>query len=100
MHSTSRIIRLVLGLIALCPFWENAQDSYGWRISPERINIRVGEDRRLQLLDELAQELHDAAWYIDDSALAELRDPTGVIGVLIAESNSPALGQRAGPNTH
>ena len=77
MHSTSRIIGLVLGLIALCPFWANAQDSHGWRISPEKINIRVGEDRRLQLLDDLAQELHDASWSVDDSGLAELREEDG-----------------------
>ena len=32
-----------------------------WRISPERINIQVGDDRPLQLLDDSAQEVHGAA---------------------------------------
>jgi hypothetical protein len=77
MHSSSRIIALVFGLIAFSPFQANAQDTSGWRISPEKINVKVGQDRRFQVLDDLAQELHDAAWSVDDSAVAELREEDG-----------------------
>jgi hypothetical protein len=52
------------------------QDS-GWRISPEGINIQAGEDRALQLLDDSAQEFHDATWSLDDPALADIRDENG-----------------------
>ena len=68
--------------MALSPFRVNAQDTSDWRISPEKINIRVGQDRRLQLLDNLAQELYDAAWSVDDSAVAEIREEDGRAVVL------------------
>ena len=71
------MIALALGLMALYPFRASAQDNSGWRISPEKINIQVGQDRRLQLLDGLAQELHDGVWSIDDSTLAELQEDNG-----------------------
>lgn len=77
MHPTLRMIVLALGCIVLFPFRVSAQDNPGWRISPEKINIQVGQDRRLQLLDDLAQELHGAAWFIDDSTLAELQEDDG-----------------------
>src|SRR5258708_33810511 len=80
MRPSSRMIALALGLMALFPFRASAQDNSGWRISPEKINIQVGQDRRLQLLDGLAQELHDAVWSIDDSALAELQAADGRAG--------------------
>jgi len=37
-----------------------AQEDSGWRISPEKINVQARADRRLQLLDDSAQELRDA----------------------------------------
>jgi len=46
----------------------------GWRISPDKINLLVGEPRTLQILDDSARELGGAAWSIDDEARAELRD--------------------------
>src|SRR5438309_9200988 len=46
----------------------------GWRISPEKINIRAGEDRALQALDDEAQELHNAVWMLDDHNLADLEE--------------------------
>jgi outer membrane protein assembly factor BamB len=52
------------------------QDS-GWRIGPEKINIQVGEDRPLQLLDDSAQELHDATWSIDNPDLATIEEEEG-----------------------
>ena len=68
---------VTLGFIALFPFRVSAQDNPGWRISPEKINVQVGQDRRLQLLDDLAKELHDAVWFIDDSTLADLQEDEG-----------------------
>ena len=77
MRASSRIITLALGLMALFPLRVSAQDNSSWRISPEKINIQVGQDRSLQLLDDLAQELHDAVWSIDDSTVAEIREEDG-----------------------
>lgn len=48
-----------------------------WRICPEKVNIQVGDDRVLQLLDDSAQELHGAQWSIDNSSLAEIREEDG-----------------------
>ena len=38
-----------------------AQTDSGWRISPYHLNIQVGDDRYLQLLNDSAQELRGAA---------------------------------------
>ena len=49
-----------------------AQEDTGWRISPEKINVAAGEDRRLQLLDDSAQEIRGAEWSIDRPELGDL----------------------------
>lgn len=54
-----------------------AQEESGWRISPEKINIQVGTDRRLQLLDDSGQELDDAVWSVSDPELAEIHGVDG-----------------------
>jgi len=54
-----------------------AEQDTGWRISPENINIQVGYDRPLQLLDDDAQELHGAEWSIDHPELADLTEVDG-----------------------
>jgi outer membrane protein assembly factor BamB len=56
------------------------QDSL-WRISPEKINIQLGNDRALQLLDDSAQELKGATWSLDNPDLAEIRVEDGLIVV-------------------
>jgi outer membrane protein assembly factor BamB len=48
-----------------------------WRISPERINIQVGDDRPLQILDDAAQEIHGAEWSVDATDRAEMREENG-----------------------
>jgi outer membrane protein assembly factor BamB len=48
------------------------QPDTGWRISPEKINIVVGDDRALQLLDDHAQDLASGAWTMDRTDLADL----------------------------
>ena len=53
------------------------QEDFGWRISPERINIPAGEDRRLQVLDDSAQELRGAIWSVDDARLADIHEEGG-----------------------
>jgi len=55
---------------------EEKEDS-GWRIEPEKINIQVGDDRPLQLLDNSAQELNDATWSVDDPDLATIQEQDG-----------------------
>jgi outer membrane protein assembly factor BamB len=55
----------------------SAQESSLWRISPEKINLQMGDDRALQILDDNAQELHGASWSIDNPDLAELREENG-----------------------
>ena len=77
MRPSSRILTFVIGFLTLFPLRLIAQDGSNWRISPEKINIQVGQDRRLQLLDDSAQELHEAVWSIDDFTLAELSETDG-----------------------
>ena len=55
-----------------------AQENSGWRISPENINIQMGTDRPLQLLDDSAQELDEAAWAVDNPDLAEIQVEDGI----------------------
>src|ERR1700722_5026011 len=50
----------------------------GWHISPNRINIQMGADRPLQLLDDLAQELHGAQWSVDNPDLADIQEENGL----------------------
>ncbi len=52
------------------------QDSR-WRISPEKINIQMGEDRILQALDDDAQELHGGSWAVNNPDLADIREEGG-----------------------
>jgi hypothetical protein len=59
MFRCQRIIGLIAGLMVLSRSRLVAQEDSGWRISPEKINVQAGTDRRLQLLDDSAQELHD-----------------------------------------
>jgi hypothetical protein len=54
-----------------------AQEDSGWRISPEKINVAAGEDRRLQLLDDSAQEIRGAEWSVDQPQLADLAEEDG-----------------------
>lgn len=54
-----------------------AQEDTGWRISPEKINVAAGEDRRLQLLDDSAQEIRGAEWSIDRPELGDLTEENG-----------------------
>jgi outer membrane protein assembly factor BamB len=68
---------LLLSCVALSVFPLRAQENSGWRISPEKINIQVGADRRLQVLDESAQEVEGAVWSVDDASLAEIRQEEG-----------------------
>jgi outer membrane protein assembly factor BamB len=53
-----------------------SEDS-GWRISPEKINIQMGQDRVLQALDDEAQELHGGTWAVNNPDLAEIREEDG-----------------------
>ena len=71
MFRGARILVLICGLMALLCLSAAAQDA-DWRISPEKINIQVGQDRLLQLLDDSANELHDAIWSVDHPELAEI----------------------------
>jgi len=48
-----------------------------WRISPENINVQVGDDRTLQLLDDSAQEVQGATWSVDQPDLADIQEQDG-----------------------
>ena len=72
-----RLFVVSLGFVVLSSSRLSAQEDVGWRISPEKINVQAGEDRRLQLLDDSAQELHDAVWTVSDSELAEVQEIDG-----------------------
>src|SRR4029077_11632467 len=70
----------VLLLCFYAPFSASsfAQEDSGWRISPENINIQMGSDRPLQLLDDSAQELDGATWAVDNPDLGEIRKEDGL----------------------
>jgi len=83
----SRVPAAVLVLLfnlLLC-FRLVAQEDSGWRISPEKINLQMGDDRALQALDDSAQELHGAQWSVDRPDLADLREE-GNLAVLHAKA--------------
>ena len=73
----SLFIALIFIFIAVSSFRLAGQEDSGLRISPEHINIQSGTDRPLQLLDDSAQELHGADWYVDNSDLADIREEEG-----------------------
>jgi outer membrane protein assembly factor BamB len=77
MHRHLRITILAIGFIALGLCQLSAEEDSGWCISPEKINIQVGDSRRLQALDNQAQELPGAIWSVDDTDLAEIQEEDG-----------------------
>jgi len=81
MSRCLRPIVPILSFVALFSFALSAQETgdTGWRISPNRINIQMGADRPLQLLDDNAQELHDAQWTVDNPDLADLNEEDGLM---------------------
>jgi outer membrane protein assembly factor BamB len=101
MRTSTRIPLLATGLLVLSAFapGAQAQEDSGWRISPEKINIRVGEDRRLQLLDDLAQELHDATWSVDYPSFAELREEDGRMVLHALAEGTVRVSARIGEQT-
>src|SRR5882762_6397162 len=74
MSRCLRIAVLALSFMALSAFPLIGQEDSGWRISPARINVQMGDDRALQLLDDSAQELHGAMWSVDNPDLAEIQE--------------------------
>lgn len=74
---------LILASLAVLANPVTAQESSGWRISPEGVNIIVGSRRRLQVLNDSAQELQGAVWSVDDPSIAEISDD-GTLAVLHA----------------
>jgi outer membrane protein assembly factor BamB len=74
--STLRLVTSAfIGLLffSICCVPANGQQVDGhWNISPTKINIMVGSERRLQALDDLAQEQHGLMWSVNDPELAEI----------------------------
>jgi outer membrane protein assembly factor BamB len=77
MFLTYQKVLFALGVLGLSSFGAAGQDDPRSRISPEQINIRVGEERSLQLLDDSAQELSGAEWFLDHPEIADLREQEG-----------------------
>lgn len=67
----------ILSSAALLSSQAAGADDPIWRISPERINIQVGDDRPLQLLDDAAQEIQGAEWSVDAPDRAEVTQENG-----------------------
>jgi outer membrane protein assembly factor BamB len=67
-------LSLLASLVSLVmpPFHAEAQDDSVWHISPTQINIKVGESRPLQILDDHGQEIHSDQWSLDNPDLADL----------------------------
>src|SRR5258708_15591905 len=64
-------------LIALSLSQGYSFQSADWRIAPERINILVGDERTLQVLDDSAQEIPHVEWFINDPSLATVNEQDG-----------------------
>ncbi len=95
MSTLPRSIALFLGFLAIsgsyvsaqpesgvpdsAPTQENVglQEDSGWRISPDKINIQLGQDRILQALDDNAQELQGVNWAVNNPELATIREEGG-----------------------
>jgi len=78
----SRSLTVTVLLLILVTLFEPSraqQAETGWRISPEKINISLDSARPLQLLDDEAQELHGAAWSVDDPEIAEIQEHDGIV---------------------
>jgi outer membrane protein assembly factor BamB len=74
---TLPLFTLLIAFVTISCSPLRAQADLGWRVSPEKINVQVGADRQLQLLDDSAQELHGAEWSVDDPAMADIRNENG-----------------------
>jgi outer membrane protein assembly factor BamB len=68
---------LALSFTALSSAQVAGDDDSGWRISPDKVNIQVGDDRPLQLLDDVAHELHGGEWSVNEPSLAEIQEEDG-----------------------
>ena len=79
MSRTLQNVLVILSFLVVSSFYLSAQEDSGWRISPEKINIQMGEDRALQLLDDSAQELHGAQWAVDNPDLADIAETDGLM---------------------
>ena len=91
-----RKVVLISSFIAILFSQVTGGEESGWRISPERINIQVGDDRPLQLLDDLAQELHGAEWSVSDPSLAEVREENGRLVVHAKATGTVRVGAAMG----
>jgi hypothetical protein len=72
-----RIVAFTLSVVVISCSQLVAQEDSGWRISPEKINVQAGSDRRLQVLDDSAGELRDVLWSVSDTDLAEIEEIDG-----------------------
>jgi outer membrane protein assembly factor BamB len=88
----SRYVRFVILVVSFlaCSTLQFAQEDFGWRISPENINVQVGEERSLQVLDDAAQELRGAVWTVDNPDRAEVQEEAGRV-VIHAKSEGTVL---------
>src|SRR5882762_762836 len=78
MSRCLRIAVLALSFMALSAFPLVGQEDSGWCISPARINVQMGDDRALQLLDDSAQEIQTLSpTRIWRRACARCRDRNG-----------------------
>jgi hypothetical protein len=62
-------------LVLCCPL--PAQDDAGWHISPNVINVLVGEQRPLELLDDSGHRIEGATWAVDNPTLATVSEDNG-----------------------
>jgi hypothetical protein len=73
-----KTLPLLLSFTAVCWCQVGREGDPRWRISPQGINIQVGEDRPLQALDDSAQELR-GTWSVNNPNVAEIREENGRI---------------------
>ena len=77
MFHYRRLLLLILLLLTVFSSQLSAQEDHDWRIAPVQINVQVGEDRPLQLLNDTAEELKGAEWSVDNSKLGDLEEING-----------------------
>lgn len=74
-RSVSAPLIFLLALAAPLPF--AAQENSGWHISPTLINLQLGEEQPLQLLNARGNELPSSDWSVDSPELAEIKVESG-----------------------
>jgi hypothetical protein len=79
--SRNPFIPLIFLLLLILALPSDAQENSGWHISPMLINLGVGDERPLQVLDASGHALASSDWSVDSPELAEIRQESGHVAL-------------------